>query len=269
MPVVDNEVTSPGQRGLTPGALNVLAHWRGFPNSSGTANVFSLTVAQLSSASSTASSTQAGTGSTQTTRSSYTTWSTAQTTSTTVMTQLDYCRNLAYSFSASAGSTSFSAGAVKVKGNDLFNNTVSESKPITSLISSGTFYSGTQNFAKVTGATIQATFRGSTMSSVRTSDSNGGTTGATAGSAAASATFCIGAGAKLGVLPIYFNKLDAVVWASINSIARTTTTGTASTDNAFSVFTGPYGSGGFSFTSAITSTEGIEVSYKLNGRNLF
>jgi hypothetical protein len=43
----------------------------------------------------------------------------------------------------------------------------------------------------------------------------------------------------------------------------------SSSSGDFVVFTGPYQSGGFSFTSAITSTEGIEVSYKLNGRNLF
>jgi len=279
MPVVNREVTSPGERGLGPQALNVLGHWYGFPNSSGTANVFSLTGAQVSSSSSSTASVTTGAGSTITTNISATTWSSAQSFSTTVGTQLDYCRNLAYSLSNSANSAQLTGGTISVAGVDLFNNVTSETMPVSRLKSAGTFFSGTLNFAKVTGMTALLVFAGSSRGSTQSSDSNAGTTTSSAGSAAASVTFRAGAGAKLGVLPIEFKRIDAVVWASIKSIPRTTTgysttsgvTGNTVTTSSgdFVVFTGPYNSGGFSFTSAITSTEGMEISYKLNGRNLF
>jgi hypothetical protein len=185
-----------------------------------------------------------------------------------VGTQPDYCRNLNYSFSDSANSSYISRGTIYVAGKDLLRVARTESRAISGIISAGTFFNGTLNFGELSGLTVNQTLVSSllTASVNQLSDSNGGTTRTTAGvTAAPSFIFRVGRGPKLGVLHVEYKKIDAVVYASQQGAAKTTTTGTASTNNQFSVFTGQYNVGGVSFTSALDATQRVELSYKLNG----
>lgn len=281
MAIVNQEID---QRGLGPQALNVQQRFVGYPKVSGTANALSITMAAVTSQSSTLNSTTTtGAGSTVTTFQTSVSFVSTSTslagTAAAGVTQPDYARNLAYSMSASANSAQISGGGVTVSGIDMLGNSRSESRALTGLISSGTFFSGTGNFRYITGATVNIFFQtGITYTSGQTSNSTGGTTTASAGTSVAPAfTLRVGAGEKIA-LPVNIYRTNfPSVQVKLSSVDQTTTaTGTSTSNNATSTVTitsisplftvstgGPFENG--VIVSALASGSLLEVDYKLNG----
>jgi hypothetical protein len=215
--------------GLPPRVHNVPAQWVGFPVASATNNVYT-TANHFTS--------------TQTAGTSY---------SMAPGTNLDYARNVQVMFvpnTASAGL--YSKGTLLLYGVGYYGATISESKAISDIASVSTPWQGSVNFQNLKTISISGLQFHSASSSARSD-----------------VTFRVGMGAKIG-LPVYFQSSDgAVMHAYIGTAYQSTVTATASTsNNQYTVVTGPYSVGGVSFSNALGSGSALQIHYKMNGRSV-
>lgn len=287
MAIVNQEVSSIG---IGPERLNKVERFVGYPKTSGTANALSFTFSAASLSSGTAQTTTTGTGSTATTNVTTLQWaSTASAqllgTAAAGVTQPDYARNLVYSLSASANSASLTGGSISVFGIDGFGkNDLFESIALTSLRSSGTFYSGSANFRFITRAVVNASFPstfGYTSSQISDTDTTALTT--SGNTAAPAFTLRVGVGQKLGlpinllrsggvgtnsggVLNVKFNSADQTTTASYSTTSLTPTSTVTLTSIAplFTAVTGDYRVNGV-YLSAWAAASLLEIDYKANG----
>lgn len=169
--------------------------------------------------------------------------------SATPGTQVDYPRNLNVVFAPVASSSIITTGgAVTVFGVDAFGSTRSESFG-SSAGTNATGVNGSVNFARIDTISCKLSFL----------------TGSS--TAASNITVNVGVGPKIG-LPVFIRSSGVsgangpmVVSAYIGTVRQATFSGTNSTNNAFSVVTGPYWNGGVSMGNVLNSASFLAIEY--------
>lgn len=162
-------------------------------------------------------------------------------------TQPDYARNLNVVITPTASSAAVTGGGVSVYGKDIFGITRSET--FNSLaISASAGQSGSVNFAQIDTVSMSLSFL------------------AASSTAASDFAVVVGVGQKLG-LPFQIRSTNAVYQVHIGTDQQNTFGGASSTDNQWTLVTGPYWNGGIQLSSAYNSASLLQIGYINLGRS--
>lgn len=223
MGVINRHIDTKGPNwGLGPHVHNINGYWGGFPKASASNVVFT--------------GTQQTAGSTN-----------------AAGTQIDYPRNLNVVIGPTASSAAVTAGGVTVFGVDAFGSTRSEFFAATGARSSSVGLTGSINFARVDTISQSLSFLAGSSTN------------------ASSFTVFVGVGQKLG-LPVFIRSNGGssnlagsfgpmVVSAYLGTSRMSTQGGSGSTNNQFTLSTGPYWNGGFIASNAYNSGSFLALEY--------
>lgn len=163
-------------------------------------------------------------------------------------TQPDYARNVNVVITPTASSAAVTGGGISVYGKDLFGKTRSESFGSLAISAAGGL-NGSVNFASIDTVSMLLSF-------------------ISASSSAASAfAAVVGVGPKLG-LPVELISTDAVHAVHLGTAPYQTYSGATSTDNQWSVSSGPYHYNGVMLSGGFSSALLAQIDYNVLGRSV-
>lgn len=158
-------------------------------------------------------------------------------------TNVDYARNLVVGLKPNTASSGlYSAGTVYLYGKDIFGSTRSESFGVTALNTVSDPVTGSVNFASLDSISFAGLVFHTASSSARSD-----------------VTAYVGVGNKIG-LPVDLLSSDGVFFQALATVINRTSSGANSTNNQYTVVTGPYQYGGV-IVSAVSSASLLQIGY--------